>query len=215
MMLRRHRRALVAAYTLVEVLIAMSILAVALSVLIGTQANSARMTERANHMALAALLVRSKAFDIEGELMSDGFSDMDETMSGDFRDEGFDDMRWEALIEVIEIPPEAAPAFAAEINAQLFGDGAEGGSLSGSSAVSQWLPMILAEVPNFIIELAQRARRVTLTVDWDEGRGTQELTVQLYVVNLNPGGAEGAQPEMLQLDPNAIEPAQLIGGGVQ
>lgn len=178
-------------YTLLEVLIAMAILAMGLSVLLGTQATSALMTERANRMAQAALLARAKMMDIEHDLLSDGFSDMEERMNGDFADEGFRDIRWEAVIEVVEIPPEAAPEFAATINAQLFGDGEQGGALSGSAAVSQWMPMILGEVPNFINQMAQRARFVTLEIEWSEGRHTQTLTIQQYVVNLNPGGAEG------------------------
>jgi general secretion pathway protein I len=178
-------------YTLLEVLIAMAILAIALSVLLGTQSTSALMTERANRMAQSALLARSKMADIEHELLGDGFSDMEERMNGDFQDEGFPSIRWDAVVEVVEIPPEAAPEFAANINAQLFGDGAQGGALSGSTAVSQWMPMILAEVPNIINQMAERARFVTLTIEWDEGRHTQSLTIQQYVVNLNRGGAEG------------------------
>jgi len=202
-LVRRMRTRRRGGYTLLEILIAMAILAVALSVLIGSQANSALMTERANRMALAAMLVRSKMIDIEGELLADGFSDMTEEMSGDFRDEGFDDIDWEAVIEVVEIPEEAAPALAGEVNAQLFGDGDGGGALSGSSAVSQWLPMILAELPNFINEMATRARRVTLTVSWDEGRHTQTLTAQYYVANLREGGAE------VDLEPVGGEPMNL------
>jgi general secretion pathway protein I len=177
-------------YTLMEVMIAMAILALALSVLLGTQANSAMMTERANSMALAALLARSKMIDIEGELMADGFSETSETIDGDFSDEGFDEMEFSALVEVIEITPDAQESFAASVNAQLFGSGEAGGALSGSSSVSQWMPMILAEVPNFINEVARRARKVTLTITWPDGRHEMTLTVQQYVVNLRPGGSE-------------------------
>ena len=112
-----------AGYTLMEVLVALAILAMGLTILLGTQASSARMSERANRMALAALLARSKMIDLEGELMSEGFSDMTETANGDFRDEGADDMEWEALIEVIEITPDAEETFNAEVYTQLFGDG--------------------------------------------------------------------------------------------
>jgi len=186
----RFARAAAAGYTLLEVMIAMSILAVGLAILLGSQANSALMTERANHMALAALLARSKMLDVEHEILSDGFSDMMETMRGDFRTEGFQDITWDAIIEVVEIPPEATGLFAEEINAQLFGEGGEQGVLSGSAAVSQWLPMLFAEIPNLINDMATRARFVTLTVTWPDGRHTMSLTVQQYVVNLRPGGTE-------------------------
>lgn len=194
-------------YTLMEVMIAMAILALSLSVLLGTQANSAMMTERANRMALAALLARSKMIDIEGELLNEGFSETSETIDGDFSDEGFDDMEFEALIEVIEITPDAQEAFVASVNSQLFGSGEAGGALSGSSSVSQWMPMILAEVPNFINEVARRARKVTLTISWPDGRDEMTLTVQQYVVNLRPGGSEveteqvGGAPAIPGLNP--------------
>ena len=63
-------------FTLLEVMIALAILAVSLTILIGTQANSVHMTERASRMSAAAMLARSQMIDIEHELLSDGFSDM-------------------------------------------------------------------------------------------------------------------------------------------
>lgn len=171
-------------YTLVEVLVALAILAAGLTVLLGTQAQSAMLTERANRMAMAALLARSKMIDVEGELLSEGFQDTTQELSGDFGDEGADEMEWEAIVEVVEIPPEAAPEFAASISAQLFGGGDQQGALSGSTAVSQYLPMIVGMVPDLINQMAQRARRVTMTVSWPEGEGTDTLTVQYYVVDL-------------------------------
>lgn len=190
-----------AGYTLMEVLVALTILAMGLTILLGTQASSARMSERANQMALAALLARSKMIDIEHELHQEGFSEMTESASGDFRDEGFRDIDWDAEIEVIEITPDAQEDFNATVYEQLFGDGEGGGSLSGSTAVSSFLPMILAQIPPLINDMAQRARKVTLTVTWMDGRSEMTLTVQQFVVNLNPGGAEG------EIDPSQLVPA--------
>ena len=209
-----------AGYTLLEVLIAMSILAVSLAILIGSQANSAMMTERANRMALASMLVRSKMIDIEGELKVEGFQETNQDFSGDFGEEGFEEMEWEALVEVLEIPPEAAPAFGAQITSQLFGDGESQGALSGSDAVSQWLPMIMAEIPTFINDMCERARRITLTITWPEGDGEMSLTVEQYVVDLtsatNPMiptvnmGGDGALNGGL---PGGALQAVPIGGG--
>ena len=195
-------------YTLLEVLIAMSILAIALSILLGTQANSAHMTERANRMALASLLVRSKMIDLEGELRTEGFSDTTQELSGDFSDEGFDDMEWEAVIEVLEIPDAASGDFAAAVHTQLFGDGENQGSLTGSDAVSQWLPMIMAELPGIINQMCERARRITLEISWPEGNESMTLTVEQYVVNLNYGGAEGVNP----IDVPTSAPGEGLGG---
>ena len=194
-------------YTLMEVLVALTILATGLTILLGAQASSARMSERANAMALAALLARSKMIDIEHELLQDGFSDMEERMNGDFRDNGFDDIEWEAIVEVIEITPEAQEEFNSTIYNQLFGDGDEGGALSGSAGVSSFLPMIMAMIPEQLNAITTRSRKVTLIISWKEGRDTElTLTVQQYVVNMNPGGAEGEQPELLNIGTPPIAP---------
>ena len=174
-------------------MIALGILAVSLAVLIGTQANSVHMTERANRMSLAAMLARSKMIDVEHELLADGFSETTEEMSGDFRDEGMDDMSWTAVIEVVELPPEAAEQLVNEVSTSLFGsaDGQAEGALTGAAGVSAMLPMIVGQVPELINDMSKRMRRVTLTIEWPDGKGSQTLTVQQYVVNLNKGGAEG------------------------
>jgi prepilin-type N-terminal cleavage/methylation domain-containing protein len=187
-----------AGYTLMEVLVALTILATGLTILLGAQATASRMSERANGMALAALMARSQMINIEHELHQDGFSDMEERMDGDFRDQGFDDVEWEAIVEVIEITPEAQEQFNSTIYEQLFGAGDEGGALSGSSGVSSFLPMIMAMIPEQLNAITERSRKVTLIVTWKEGRDVElSLTVQQYVVNMNPGGAEGEQPELL------------------
>lgn len=196
-------------FTLVEVLVALTILAMGLSALLATQSMNAMMTERANNMALAALLARSKMIDVEGEILQEGFSATEETLSGNFREEGQPEMEWEALVEVIEIPPEAAPEFAAQINSQLFGGGGDTGALSGSTAVSQFLPLIVAELPNYINQMAQRARRVTLTVTWPEGRYEETLTVQYYVVDL-----VRSVDEILGTTPDAAAIGDALGGAL-
>jgi type II secretion system protein I len=194
-----------AGYTLMEVLVALTILATGLTILLGAQATASRMSERANSMALAALLARSQMIDIEHQLTQDGFSEMEERMKGDFRDFGFDDVEWDALVEVIEITPEAQEEFNSTIYNQLFGDGDEGGALSGSSGVSSFLPMIMAMIPEQLNAITERSRKVTLTVSWMEGRSELTLTVQQYVVNMNPGGAEGEQPELLNIGTPALQ----------
>jgi len=173
-------------YSLIEVLVALAILAMSLTVLLGAQAGSARMSERANQMAVAALLARSKMVDIEGELLTEGFSAVTESANGDFRDEGFEEMTWEADIEVIEVDGNAQEALNADIYTQLFGVGDEGGTISGSGAVSTMIPMIIGMVPGILNGMAERMRKVTLTIAWPDGKGELTLTVQQYVVNFSP-----------------------------
>lgn len=175
-----------AGFTLMEVLVALAILAMGLTVLIGTQANSALQSERANNMAVASMLARSKMLDVEAELLKDGFSEMRESSGGTFREEGFERFRWEAVIEVIEISNDAEEALVASVIGELYGDDDSEGALVGASAVTAFLPMIIAQIPQFINDVAKRARRVTLTVYWPMGRGEASFMVEQYVVNLDP-----------------------------
>lgn len=204
----RHKANSSAGFTLMEVLIALAILAMGMTVLIGTQANSAMQSERANNMAVGAMLTRSKMLDIEADLLKEGFSEMRESSSGNFREEGFDNFRWEAVVEVVEISTDAEEALVASVIGELYGDDESEGALVGASAVTAFLPMIIAQIPQFINDVAKRARRVTLTVYWPMGSGEASFSVEQYVVDLDPTQPE--QPEGLDVD--AID--AVIQGGI-
>lgn len=181
----RRRHFTPSGFTLMEVLIAFAILAMSLAILLGTQANSVQMMERSNRMALAAMLARGQMFALEAELLREGFSTMEQREQGTFRDEGFPDVRWRAVIDVVEITGDAEQAFVEGVTSQLYGDGETEGALSGASAVTQFLPLIIAQIPSIINDISERTRRISLTVEWDVGRGTHEFTVQQFVVNLD------------------------------
>ena len=190
-------------FTLMEVLVSIAILAMALTILIGTQSNAALTTERANQMAIASLLARGKMMDLEAELQREGFSDMRDVRSGNFRAEGFDEYRWEAEIEIVEISTEAEQALIANVIGELYGDEQSEGALVGASAVTAFLPMIIAQIPPIINEVAERTRRVSLTVTWPVGSGTQSFQVQQFVVILDAERARGNR---------ASEPTPPTGG---
>ncbi|TVR04017.1 MAG: prepilin-type N-terminal cleavage/methylation domain-containing protein [Deltaproteobacteria bacterium] len=196
----RLRTASSAGFTLMEVLIAFAILAVSLAILIGTQANSVQMNDRANRMSVAAMLARGKMFDIESELLREGFSTTTQRDGGTFREEGFEAFRWTAEVEVVEISGQAEQEFVEGVTAQLYGDGESDGVLSGASAVTQFLPMIIAQIPQIINDISERTRRIVLTVEWDVGGGTQSFTLTQFVVNIDSEEflrEEGPSPDEL------------------
>lgn len=169
-------------FTLLEVLIALAILATALTVLIGTMANSGQQTLYSNDMTLMTLLARSKMIDIEYELVEDGFMTRDQTLRGNFSDEGYPDILWEANVVQIEIPPDAKEELLAEINAQLFG-GQDQGALQGNVAFSAMLPMLIGQMPEMINRIGERVRRVDLTVEYAYGQNQYPFTLSHYVVD--------------------------------
>jgi len=168
-------------FTLLEVLLALAILASALTVLLGTAANSSQQAIFANDLTIASQLARSKMIDVEYEIMADGFQSGDQTLRGDFRNEGKPSFTWEARIQIVEIPQTAREEFLAQINTQLFGG--DQGALQGNAAFSSMLPMLIGELPNMINNIGQKVRKVDLTVQFPRGSGMFPLTVSQYVVD--------------------------------
>ena len=194
-------------FTLVETLVALAVLAFSLATLMGTQAVTAQKLAMANQMTTAALLVRHQMLIIEDELRDEGFSDTIDTDCGDFDEDAYSNYEWCVQIEPVEITDDAEDQFVANIHAELFGEGAGGeGSLSGSAAVSRFLPMIIGQVPRFINQVGERTRKITLRILWESPLGPQELTVTQFFVLDEPsttGGLESTIP--IQLQPGDLQ----------
>ncbi|MBA2664198.1 MAG: prepilin-type N-terminal cleavage/methylation domain-containing protein [Bradymonadaceae bacterium] len=172
-------------YSLIEVMIALTVLASALTILMGTMANSGQQAVFSNQLTQASLLARSKMTDIEYQIMEDGFATAERKLNGTFRDEGYPNMRWEALIEPVEIPDDSKEAFLGQLNAQLFGGtDAQGGAMQGNAAFSSMLPMLIGQLPDMINQIGEKVRRVTLTVTFDFGGRDFPVEITQYVVDL-------------------------------
>jgi general secretion pathway protein I len=195
--LERRRGGGRAGFTLVEMMLALAVLAFSLATLMTTQASTVRMMGLADEMQVAAILLRAQMQALEEELRTEGFQDSILTSRGDFRRDGFDAYEWEAIIEPVEVTDDAEDQFVANIHAELFGEGMTGeGSLTGAAAVSQFLPMIIGQVPEFINQVGQRTRKITLTITWDSRMGLMALTAnQFYtVLDLEEAGMGSAAP---------------------
>lgn len=172
-----------AGFTLLEVMIALAILAGGLTLTIATAASNVRQAQRAQMLGVATDLARGKMYDIEEQLLHDGFQEMDQTVDGDFSDEGWSDIRWEAAIEKVELP-----GIAELQTAGSDGDtgepgtaaaGAAGGSLLSSAGAG-----LIGSQFELIANILERSiRRVTLTVTWKVGRATEEMKVVCYFTN--------------------------------
>ncbi len=171
-------------FSLIEVMLALAILATAFTVLMGTVSHSGMQSVYSTRLTQASLLARSKMVDLEYLIMEEGFSDANRTYSGTFRDEGYPGMRWEARVEPVEIPPDAKEQFMAQVNQQLFGGmEADGGALGGNPAFSAMLPMLMGQLPEFVNQVGERVRRIILTVYYDFNGREMPLEITHYVVD--------------------------------
>jgi general secretion pathway protein I len=177
-------------FTLLEVLIALAILASTLTVLIGTTATSSQQAIYANSLTRVSQLARAKMTDLEYDLMEEGFTDDVQRFDGDFREEGYDTMSWEAEVHPVEIPPEVKEELIGQVNAQLFGGQDAKGALKGNAAFSAMLPMLVAQVPEMINQIGKKIRRVKLVITYDFAGGKETMTISQYMVDRDSAAFE-------------------------
>ena len=84
-------------FTLLEVMVALAILATTLVVLLQIITNNVRATNHAKMTTAATLLARGKMIDIEDSVLENGFSTDNESDKGTFRDQNFPSFRWESV----------------------------------------------------------------------------------------------------------------------
>jgi len=174
-------------FTLLEVMVALAILAGGLVIVIQSAASNMATTQAMSRMGIAVELTRSKMYYMEERLLDPlhGYKETDEEIDGDFADEGHKDIKWAAKIEKIELP--GLPAIE-----QLAGGGEEGaeepsnedaggapglsmlGGLGGGSAM---FGLIFEQVKKV---LEQGIRKVTVTVTYDVVTGEDELVTVCF-----------------------------------
>lgn len=203
-------------FTLVEVMLALAILGMGLVILVKSVAGNASSAGEAFYMGIATDLARGKMYDLEEQLLDEGFQDDVQEENGDFDEEGWPGITWSATIEPAELPSYE----------QLMGMGQQGaGSGSGeggegepgepspeamdkfqSSALGGMLSMFgggggdegggTAKTGAFLqgqYQLVQQVlkasiRKISLTVKWNTGLRKEEMKIILYVTD--PAGMQ-------------------------
>src|SRR5258708_16623855 len=75
----------VAGFTLLEIMVALAILAMTLVVLLEIITNNVRATNHSKLTTAATFLARGKMIDIEDDIIANGFTDNDQTASAAFQ----------------------------------------------------------------------------------------------------------------------------------
>lgn len=217
-----------AGFTLLEVMVALSILAVTLVAIGGINANSFESSNYARSITVATMLARSKMIDIEMEVQKDGFTDSDKEYDGDFSEEGYESMKWEATVRPIEV--DVGKLLGPLLGGDIGGDGTVGGDrlpdqmqamlagLNGSSVEDvanqpQELGQLQALMQNGGIELvfkqvgetlSNSIREITLEITWGrEGIDEESIKFVQYVTTTG----------RLSIPPSQLAPGALTPGG--
>jgi prepilin-type N-terminal cleavage/methylation domain-containing protein len=181
-------------FTLLEIMVAVAILASTLVVLLSMVTNNVRSTNHAKMTTGATFLARTKMVEIEDQILDLGFTDNDESTAGTFRDLGYPQFRFETVIERIELPSDLA---------SRAKDQATTDTKDATNPMSLLTGFMGGMMASFIdpirLGLQESVRKVTVRVLWDEhGRRDQSLEVIQYLTDpakleLGPtGGGAGA-----------------------
>lgn len=93
-----------AGFTLLEVLVAVAILSITLSSLLGSQIAAMRITDQARRLSSVAFLAEGQLVEIEWQLKVDGWGTDDQSFDGDFSEEGWPDVEYVCVVDLIEMP---------------------------------------------------------------------------------------------------------------
>jgi prepilin-type N-terminal cleavage/methylation domain-containing protein len=211
----RRRRQDGAGFTLLEVMIALSILAITLVTILGMVTNNIRATRHAKLTTAGTFLARGKMIDIEDLVLESGFSTSDETAAGTFKDQGYPDFRWTSAIERVELPMDAM---------QKKKDEAQDKARDSTNPMGMLTGFIGGMMSSFIepirLGLQESVRRVTIRVYWSEaGRGEQVIEVVQYLTDpskLDAAmglGARGAAPGVPGAPGTPGAPGAVPGAG--
>lgn len=206
-------------FTIMEVMVAVMIFAVAIVSLFGAQFTAISTSRFARYTTAAIELARCKMSELELEIqINNGFEEGDvsssgsccelldgETMVGDFQ------CRWQ--VEVVEMP---------DVTSLLMGGGGDGTDSEGGGGLlgdlgmdlgegeeggDEGLGMVASLAPMLGDMLKQAIRRVTVTVEWEQGSTRKEFVLQQFLVHPTQG------PDLMMLD--AAANAQESAEGLQ
>jgi len=151
-----------AAFTLLEVMAAMAILAIVLVAVFNAQSQSLRISTKAQRITTAMNLAQARMGELEFEVLEKGFEYLKDEDKGKFEDDRFSDYRWAYTSDSIKIPV---------VN---FGDDSDSASSGGG----------LLKTAQEMLE--KSIREVRLSIFFTEG--TKEESVEIVTHFSNPKG---------------------------
>lgn len=207
-------------FTLLEIMVALAILASTLVVLLRIVTNNVRATNHSKMTTAATFLARTKMVEVEDAVLYDGFVETNELKNGTFKAYGYPQFRWNTSIERIELPTNLAQQTQDQAR-----DATDKGKGDPMAMMSGFLGgMMSTFIEPIRIGLQESVRKVTVRVTWDEiGRRDQSFEVVQYMTDpakldlaLTGGAAGQTTPGGAQQRPPGVPGVPTIpslGGG--
>lgn len=222
------RRPYAAGFTLLEVMIAMAVLAVSMTSLMTSQMQNIRATREAQQLTTIAFLAEYQIIETEYVVRKEGGWVLeDKNYEGYFAEQGWPDIRYKCLVDFIEIPDYTKLRAAKDESRRAERDAAGGGDSSmyyqnaGDKAFTA-LGMVWPVVKQAI---ERSIRKVKCTVFWRDGSLQKEYSVFTFwadpeklktIPGLGGEAKEGDDDEPSDgkgNTPGGEKPSSAAGGG--
>ena len=223
-------------FTLLEVLIAMAILAFAFAALLGHQSVAIQSSDYSNRVSQASFLLQSKLLDVKHKILTESIDLYDQCDSGDFKNDGFrgkqNRYQWKVCTFKLEMQEGMGEQLTERFASLLMGFSGEGmsalggglGGLGGGmgngmgngmeKAMGQ-IAMATGMVPRFLQQLEDQIRKVRIQVSWKDQINTRKLVIERFVTSLGSDAPKGGPPpedNLANENKNAIEDAMINAG---
>lgn len=210
-------------FTLLEVMVAMAILAMSLTAAFEVVGGALQNHLRTRELELATMLARAKLVEVEAKFEEDGFRDFDQSEDGTFEDEGHPEIRWkvatvkptlelgaEGVVKAFTGAEGGLESLLAQMGGAAPASQGSGSSSSGPQAAASPLAaattaMLQSALPVLGEQIKKGVRQLRLTVSWQDGSREESFTVVTHLVVLTPGAGATTTPGGL--------PGGLGGGG--
>ncbi len=176
-------------FTLLEVVVALAILAISLGVLMESQVTSLAAAGRARDMTIATLLARSKMIDLERELFDEGFTSGDQEEDGDFNEEGHPEIKWKSKVMEVELDLATLGGTGDSKDGSKKEDKSES---SSSMSADGFLSGLGGSVEGIVKGLSDNMRVVDLAVSWPRGKYSESMHVRAVVTKDDLGTSPNA-----------------------
>lgn len=151
-------------FTLLEVMIAVGIIAIGIGAILVAENNSLDVTARAKRMGTVAMLAKNALIQAEREIEGKTFDETKKESSGTF-DPPFADYKWERKIKEITFP-------------NIMDSAQSGENKEGADPNVERVVKIATKY------LSKASREITIKITWIEKKEVQEFNVSQYWVDL-------------------------------
>lgn len=175
-------------FTLLEVLIALTIMSIAFAAILMVESGSIESSIKTKNMVIVQMLARNQMIETEKKIENKTFTEIKKEESGEFP-EPYKEFKWKMTVKEIEFPDlslllskgggTGTDSPSSTSSNQQPGESASGRGASGTAWMAEQITKKVSEY------LSKAVREVTVTISWKKGSGEQSFSLTHFWISFN------------------------------